>query len=151
MTTVLLSFLSSIIAAFIVHNLTVTRMKKDTLSKFQIQAYSDFLEFSAKLAVSRRLGETSSTELDLVSLNNAKNRIITSGDFEVVEALTKFWEQGGTLEREQEILTYTRLINIMREKLGHVKHDLFELNISNTIFKLEPSSYSYKAKNAAKK
>jgi hypothetical protein len=85
---------------------------------------------------------------DLAALNDAKSRIITSGHPEVVSALTDFWEKGATLEREHEILAYKRLIQVIRLSLGHKKNDLFELKISNVLFKLEPSSFSYRAKQS---
>ena len=149
--TIILALISSIIGAFIAHYLATFRMKKSDLSKFQIEAYSDFLEASAKLSIARRLGDRSNGNVDLAALNNAKSRIIACGDFEVVEALVHFWDQGATLELEHEILAYTRLIYVIRAKLGHKKHDLFDLKISNTLFKLEPSSYSYRAENKTNK
>ena len=37
----------------------------------------------------------------------------------------------------------------MRESLGHKQHDLYGLDISDAIFQLEPSSYSYRAEKKA--
>jgi len=149
--TILISFISSIIAAFLAHFLATTRSKKSELLKFQVQSYSDFLAATSRLAVSRRLGSSTNEHVDLVALNDAKSRIITCGNVEVVEALIHFWGEGGTLEREQEILAYKNLTHIMRSSLGHKKHDIFNLKVSGALFKLEPSSFSFTAKQAANK
>lgn len=153
--TALISFATSVIAAFIAafiaHYLATSRMKKNDLSKFQVQAYSDFLATASRLAVSRRLGDTTNENVDLGALNDAKSRIIISGHPEVVKALIHFWDQGATLEREQEILAYKRLTQIMRTSLGHKEHDIYDLKVSDALFKLEPSNYSFKAENTANK
>ncbi|MBB1425192.1 hypothetical protein ACTTBA_12325 [Shewanella frigidimarina] len=149
--TILISFVSSIIAAFLAHFLATTRSKKSELLKFQIQSYSDFLSAASRLAVSRRLGSSTNENVDLVALNDAKSRIITCGNVEVVEALIHFWDKGGTLEREQEILAYKNLTQLIRSSLGHKKHDMFNLKISDTLFKLEPSSFSFRANEEANK
>lgn len=140
--------IAAFIAAFVTHHLATSRMKKSDLSKFQVEAYSDFIAAVSRLAVSRRLGDSTNENVDLGALNDAKSRIITSGDPDVVKALIHFWEQGATLEREQEILAYQRLTQIMRASLGHKKHDLFDLKISDALFKLEPSSYSFRGDQA---
>lgn len=58
----LITFGSSVFAAFIVafmaHHLATSRMKKSDLSKFQVEAYSDFIAAVSRLAVSRSLGDT---------------------------------------------------------------------------------------------
>ncbi|EAR62036.1 hypothetical protein [Neptuniibacter caesariensis] len=149
--TVVISLISSLIAAFIAHYLATSRNQAGELLKFQIQSYSDFIGAASRLAVSRRLGNTDSEEADLVALNDAKNRIITCGHREVVEALLHFWEQGATLERENELLAFKNLTQVMRSALGHKSHDLFELDIGNGLFRLEPSNFSYRAKESAKK
>ena len=149
--TILISFISSIIAAFLAHFLATTRTKNSEILKFQIQSYSDFIAAASRVAVSRRLGSSTNENVDLVALNDAKSRIITCGNVEVVEALIHFWDQGGTLEGEQEILAYKNLTQIMRSSLGHKKHDMFDLKVSNALFKLEPSSYSFRAEQAANK
>jgi len=149
--TILISFICSIIAAFLAHFLATTRSKKSELLKFQVQSYSDFLAASSRLSVSRRLGSTESESVDLTALNDAKSRIITCGNAEVVKSLVHFWDMGGTLEREQEILAYKNLIQVMRLSLGHKNSDIFDLNISGALFKLEPSSFSFRAKQTVNK
>lgn len=143
--TIFVSFLSSVIAAFIAHYLATSRMKRADLSKFQIEAYSNFTAAVARLAVARRTGDTTSENIDLAALNDAKNRIITGGHAEVVEAMIQFWKLGGTLEREREILAFDQLVKVMRTKLGHKAHDTHALNISDALFKLEPAAFSYRA------
>lgn len=149
--TILISFTSSIIAAFLAHFLATTRSKRSELLKFQIQSYSDFLAAVSRLAVSRRLGNSTNENVDLAALNDAKSRIVTCGNVEVVEALIHFWDKGGTLEREQEILEYKNLTQLMRSSLGHKKHDIFDLKVSDALFKLEPSSFSFRAQKVANK
>lgn len=144
--TIVISFMSAVIAAFLTHYFATSRNKNSELMKFQIQSYSDFLASASRLAVSRRLGDVTNKNVDLIALNDAKSRIITCGSPEVVKALIHFWEQGATLEREQELLAYKSLTQVIRSSLGHKKSDLFDLKVSGALFKLEPSSFSYKAK-----
>lgn len=146
--TVFISFISAIIAAFITHYLATARSKKNELLKFQIQSYSDFLAAASRLAVSRRLGDITNENVDLAALNDAKSRIITCGEPEVVKSLIRFWGEGATLEREQEILAYWRLTQIMRSSLGHKKNDIIKLGITDALFKLEPSTVSVRAESA---
>jgi hypothetical protein len=147
--TLAISFLSSLVAAFfaafITHFLATERMRKNDLSKFKLAAYSDFLGAASRLAVARRIGDTSSEVEDLAVLNDSKNRILIGGDRVVVEALIEFWQQGATLEREQEIIAFNNLSSVIRQSLGYKAHDISDLNISNSIFELEPSSYSHRA------
>jgi hypothetical protein len=144
--TICISAFSALIAAIFAHTLATDRMKLSELSKFQIAAYSDFMASAARLAVARRLGDTTNESIDLVSLNDSKSKIIACGHREVVEALLEFWELGGTLEREREILAFNKLVQIMRHKLGHKAHDISDLRISDALFKLEPQSFSFRAK-----
>ncbi len=153
--TIFISFASSVVAAFfaafLAHFLATSRSKKNELLKLQIQSYSDFLAAASRLAVARRLGSSTNESVDLIALNDAKIRIITCGSAEVVTSLILFWEKGGTLEREQEILAFKKLIQFMRSSLGHKKHDIFDLAVSNALFKLEPSSFSFRGENTANK
>ena len=146
--TILISIVSSVIAAFCAHYLATSRNKKSELLKFQIQSYSDFLSAASELAVSRRLGNTENESKNLTVLNDAKCRIITCGEKEVIDALIHFWDNGSTLEREQEILAYKKLIQVMRSTIGHKKNDIFDPQVTDALFKLEPSSFSFKAKQS---
>lgn len=84
-------------------------------------------------------------ELDeLAALNDAKTRICICAEASVVEALVEFWENGGTLEQESEILAFTRFCMRVRESLGYTRYDIHGLNISKTLFKLQPATYSFK-------
>jgi len=147
---VLISFISSIIAACMAHYFATSRIQKNELSKFQIQAYSDFLIATSRLAVARREGDTTNENIDIAALNDAKSRVIVCGHREVVQAMLKFWRAGTTLELESGILAYSNMVQIMRESIGHKKHDLHDLDISDAIFKLQPSNYSYKAEKSIK-
>ena len=152
--TLLLSFVSSVlgafIAAFVAHYLATERMRRSELSKFKLTAYTDFIGAAARLAVTRRIGETSNEILDLAALNDSKTRILIAGDRIVVEALSAYWELGGTLEKEEEIIAFNHLSSVMRGSLGYRKFDILELNISKTLFKLEPSTFSFRASQAIK-
>ncbi len=145
--TIAISILSSFIAAFLAHFFATNRMQKMDLSKFQLAAYTDFLGAASRLAVSRRLGETENKVNDLAILNDSKNRILICGDRLVVEALIEFWKLGATLEGERELLAFDNLLQLIRKSLGHKKHDVIDLDLTDTLFKLEPSSYSFKKGN----
>ncbi len=143
--TIVISVTSSIIAAFLAHYLATNRMLKNHLTKVRFQAYSDFIGSSSKVAIFRRMGNTEDHLDDLAALNDAKNRILICGDRPAVEALIEFWQYGGTLEGESELLAFKHLCQKFRESLGHKKNDLLDLEVSNILFKLQPSSYSFKA------
>jgi hypothetical protein len=144
------SFISAIVAAFFAHYFATSRMKRDDLSKFRMAAYTDFISASSKLAVLRRLGDTDSDIDILAALNDAKNRIIMCGSKQSVEALNEFWLLGGTLEGERELIAFRHLSQVIRSEFGYKSHDLHSLDISNTMFKLEPSNYSFRASNREK-
>lgn len=145
--TIAVSILSSIIAAFLAHYLATARMRRKDLSQFQLSAYADFIGAASRIAVSRRLGNTESGTADLAALNDAKNRILICGDKKVVEALVAFWQHGATLESESEIVAFRNLSRVIRHSLGLDQHDLLDTDISTAQFKLEPSSFSFRAKH----
>ena len=145
--TIAISILSSIIAAFLAHYLATARMRRKDLSQLQLSAYADFIGAASRIAVSRRLGNTESGIADLATLNDAKNRIFICGDKKVVEALVGFWQHGSTLESESEIIAFRRLSQVIRCSLGLNQHDLLNIDISTTQFKLEPSSFSFRAEH----
>jgi hypothetical protein len=86
---------------------------------------------------------------ELAKPNDAKARICICAEPPIIEALSEFWKSGGTLELEHEILAFTRLCIRIRESLGNKKNDILSSDISDTLFKLEPSTYSYKLKKSA--
>lgn len=146
----LLSLISAIIGALLTHFLSEKRKRREELMEQKLKAYSDFINSASKIIAARRLGQTENDQGELAVLNDAKVRICICGDKSVVEALTEFWEHGGTLEREHEILAFTRLCMTIRESLGYKTHDIANLKISNTLFRIEPSSFSFRNSQKAK-
>ncbi|CAK8721230.1 DUF4760 domain-containing protein [Candidatus Electrothrix laxa] len=136
--TIAVSLICSVIAAFVAHWLATNRMKKNELTKFKLNAYSDFIGASSKLAVSRRLGGISNDIKELAVLNDAKNRILISAEPHIVEGLIDFWQKGATLELESELQSYKRLLRVMRAELGYKKYDIIDLEVSDLLFKIEP-------------
>lgn len=130
------------------HRATQRRNREDERQEFLLKAYADFVNAAARLATARRMGRTSDEEAELVALNDAKTRICIVAPIEIVSALGEFWLQGGTLELEHEILAFTRLCTAIRHSLGHDHRDAVRAEFSNILFKLEPSSYSYKVEDA---
>jgi len=149
--TIILSLLSSILAAFLTHYLTLRRKKYDELSEFRINAYVDFINAVTKLVTARRKGNIEDQVNELAALNDAKTRICICAETKIVKELKEFWEYGGTLERECEVQAFTRLCLHIRESLGNKKYDIHNLHISNILFKLEPSSYSFRKDDTYKK
>jgi hypothetical protein len=147
--TVVLSLLSGAIGAgvgaVLAHIFTQRRSRLDSLAAFRLRAYTDFISAASHLVAGRRLGTTSDKVSDLATLNDAKARICICAEPPVVEALVKFWKLGGTLEQELEILAFTQLCKRIRESLGNERNDIGSLDISDTLFRLEPSPYSFRA------
>ena len=129
LTAALLSIASAITVAF--------------LAEFRLKAYTDFINAASRLVSARRLGEISDEIKEIALLNDAKTRICICAEAPVVRALVEFWEHGGTLEKEREILAFTRFCMLIRESLGGRASDLNDINISQTLFKLQPATYSY--------
>jgi hypothetical protein len=144
----LLSILSGLIGAVFGHVLAERKSRNDELARMRLDAYSDFLKTTSHLVAARRTGRTRDELSELGALNDAKARICVCADAPVVEALERFWLQGGTLEKEQEILAYTRLCRAMRESLGRDSLAL-DVRLSDILFKLEPSTYSYRTARAS--
>ncbi|SFL69341.1 hypothetical protein SAMN05421830_1053 [Desulfomicrobium norvegicum] len=145
--TILISLLSSVIAAVTTHYLASRRKKYEVLTEFRIKAYVDFINAATKLVAARRLGRVEDELEDLAILNDAKTRICICADAEIVKELGNFWISGGTFEQEEEILAFTRMCMSIRKSLGNKKYDLMDLGISNILFKIEPSIYSYRLRN----
>jgi hypothetical protein len=144
LTASIISFLTAIIVAFLGHYFTAKRERRNELAEIRLKAYIDFINATTRLAVSRRLGVTTSELEDLAILNDAKAVICICGDKEVIQQLTKFWGQGGTLEKESELQSFKRLCFKVRESLGCDWKEIAPLEISKTLFKLEPSNFSFK-------
>jgi len=143
----LLSIITALIGAAFGHSLSERKSRNDELAKMRLDAYTDFLRATSHLVAARRTGCTKDELTELGSLNDAKARICVCADAPVVEALERFWLQGGTLDLEQEILAYTQLCRAMRQSLGRDKLP-FDTRLSDILFKLEPSTYSYRASRA---
>lgn len=139
----ILSLIAGLIGAGFGHVLSEKKSRKDELAKMRLDAYTDFLRATSLLVSARRLGITHEEETELGALNDAKTRICVCADAGVVGALESFWLQGGTLEKEQEILAYTELCRAMRQSLGNDGLGP-ETRLSDVLFRLEPSTYSYR-------
>jgi len=144
----LLSLVSAVLVALIGHRLADRRARGNELASMRLQAYGDFLQATSRLVAARRLGRKDDEHEELAALNDAKARLCVCADAAVVEALADFWLAGGTLEREQEILAFKRLCVAMRESLGNRRNDIATLRLSDTLFRLEPSAFSFRADRA---
>ena len=140
----LLSLLSALIVAVLSHVFTMRRNRQDELAELRLKAYADFINAASRLVAARRLGQVIDEIAELAALNDAKTRICVCANAAVIAALADFWEHGGTLERESEILAFTRLCMTIRESLGNSPRELHGVKLSNLLFKLQPSTYSFK-------
>lgn len=139
-----LSVITALIGALIGHALSEKKSRNDELAKLRLDAYLDFIRATSHLVAARRTGRTQDELAELGALNDAKARICVCAGAPVVHALEKFWLQGGTLEKEQEILAFTELCRVMRESVGNERLG-FDVRLSDILFRLEPSTYSYRA------
>ena len=143
----ILSLVTGLIGAVFGHALSEKKSRNDELAKMRLDAYTDFLKATSLLVSARRSGRNQDEIAELGALNDAKARIWVCADAEVVEALESFWLQGGTLEKEQEIIAYTNLCRAMRESLGRDRL-AYEIRLSDILFRLEPSTYSFRNDDA---
>lgn len=143
----LLSIVAGLVGAVLGHSLSERKSRNDELAKLRLDAYTDFLRATSHLVSARRTGRVKDDLVELAALNDAKARICICADAPVVEALEKFWLQGGTLEQEQEILAFTRLCRAMRSSLGRERLSL-DIKLSSILFKLEPATYSFRTSRA---
>ncbi|SEA83796.1 hypothetical protein SAMN05660420_03360 [Desulfuromusa kysingii] len=144
--TTVLSLLSAITVAVLGHFFSTRRKRTDELAEMRLKAYSDFINSISRITSARRSGRTEDELDELSALNDAKNRICICANREVVEALTEFWRAGGTLEAESEVVAFTRLCYKIRESMGNKRNDIVDLELSKTLFSLEPSTFSFRAK-----
>jgi hypothetical protein len=143
----LISIITGLIGAVIGHLLSERKSRRDELARMRLDAYGDFIRASSHLVAARRTGRVRDELQELGALNDAKARICICANAPVVRRLAKFWLQGGTLEKEQEILAFTQLVREMRASLGSDRLDL-DTKLSSILFRLEPSTYSYRASGA---
>jgi type II secretory pathway pseudopilin PulG len=141
----LLSISGALIVAILSHVLSQRRRQRDELAELQLKAYSDFITAISRLIASRRLGQKTDSIEDLAKLNDAKTRICLCAPASVVHALAEYWEQGGTLELEGEVLAFTRFCWAVRESLGSEDLRLKGFDLSHTLFRIEPATFSFKA------
>ena len=134
--------ITGLLGVLVGHYLSERKSRNDELANLRLESYKDFIYSASVLFSARRSGRIQDEIKELGALNDAKTKICICASPEVVECLGKFWLQGGTLEKEQEILAFTRLCRAMRESLGSQKLP-FEIELSNILFRLEPSTYSY--------
>lgn len=142
-----ISLLTAIIVAVLSHFFATKRQRRSELAEYRLKAYTDFVKAASRLAAARRIGVTNDELKDLAAINEAKARICICGEKEVIEELIEFWKYGGTLEKEEEILAFKRLILRFRESIGVNWKEIATLEISDVLFKLEPSDYSFKKRN----
>lgn len=139
----ILSGVSALLGVALGHLLSAKRARLDELSSMRMAAYVDFVRSASLLATARRLGRTEEEIEALARLNDAKTRILLSADASVLKSLERFWLQGGTLEKEQEILAFRDLCDAMRSSLGKERISL-QMDLAAVLFKVQPSTYSYK-------
>jgi hypothetical protein len=139
-----ISLMTAMLVALITHFLTSHRNRKNDFEGLRLKAYADFIRAASGVASARRAGNTRDKLIDLAALNDAKARICICGDGDVVEKMAEFWKHGGTLEKEQEILAFTRLCYSIRKSLGQDDKIWSRVELSSILFQLEPSSYSFK-------
>lgn len=139
-----LSGISALLGLALGHVLNARRARQDDLATLKMAAYVDFIRSTARLFTARRTGRTEDELEELAVLNDAKTRVLLSADVAVVKSLEQFWLPGGTLEKEQELLAFRRLCDDMRESLGKERLSL-KIDLAGILFKLQPSTYSYKA------
>lgn len=144
-----LSLFSAVVVALIGHAFAMQRNRKGELAEMRIRAYTDFINSTSRLAAARRAGSVDDEVSELAILNDAKARICVCAPKPVVEQLIAFWNAGGTLEKELEILAFTRFCLEVRASLGNARNDVISLPISDALFKLTPSNYSFRANGNA--
>lgn len=111
--------------------------KANNLSDLQNNAYSDFLNSVSKIAVVQRKNQRELVAEELSKLADAKSRICVYGDTNVVHHLAAFLRQGGTLQTEQEILSFTKLCLEIRKSVGMQAKELYSSDISQLLFSLD--------------
>lgn len=129
------------------HILSARRARLDELAEMRMAAYVDFVRSTSLLFTARRAGRTEDEIEELARLNDAKTRMLLSADPSVLKSLERFWLQGGTLEKEQEIVAFRNLCDEMRVSLGKERVSL-QIDLAGVLFKVQPSTYSYKAYGA---
>lgn len=142
-----LSGVAALLGVALGHILSARRARLDELAELRMAAYVDFVRSTSLLFTARRAGRTEDEIEELARLNDAKTRILLSADPSVLKSLERFWLQGGTLEKEQEIIAFRNLCDEMRVSLGKERVSL-QVDLAGVLFRVQPSTYSYKAHGA---
>lgn len=142
-----LSGVAALLGVALGHILSARRARLDELAELRMAAYVDFVRSTSLLFTARRAGRTEDEIEELARLNDAKTRMLLSADPSVLKSLERFWLQGGTLEKEQEIVAFRNLCDEMRVSLGKERVSL-QVDLAGVLFRVQPSTYSYKAHGA---
>ena len=110
----MLSGVAALLGVALGHILSAKRARLDELAAMRMAAYVDFVRSTSLLFTARRAGRTEDEIEELARLNDAKTRILLSANTSVLKSLERFWLQGGTLEKEQEIIAFRNLCDEMR-------------------------------------
>ena len=129
--------LGVILGAFLQGFFNRKNQKVNNLSELQNKAYSDFLNSVSKIAVAQRNNKRSEVTLELSNLADAKARICVYGNATVVKFLAIFLREGGTLQTETEILSFTHLCAEIRRAVGMHDKELMPSDISQLLFSLD--------------
>lgn len=111
--------------------------KAHNLSELQNNAYSDFLNAVSNIAVAQRKNNRDVITDGLSNLADAKSRICVYGDSNVVNHLAIFLRSGGTLQTEQELLSFTHLCMEIRKSVGMQDKKLLASDISQLLFSVD--------------
>ena len=139
----MLSGVAALLGVALGHILSAKRARLDELAAMRMAAYVDFVRSTSLLFTARRAGRTEDEIEELARLNDAKTRILLSANTSVLKSLERFWLQGGTLEKEQEIIAFRNLCDEMRVSLGKERVSI-QMDLAGVLFKVQPSTYSYR-------
>lgn len=126
-----------LVGAFLQAYFTRRNQKSNHFSELQNKAYADFLNAASSVAVFQRLGQREKVSDELARLADAKSRICIYGDSTVIKKMAEFFRNGGTLQTESEILSFTRLCLSIRDSVGFKKDRLFSTDISQLLFSVD--------------
>ena len=125
------------VGAFLQAHFTRKNQKSSHFSELQNRAYADFLNATSNIAVFQRKGQREKVSNELSRLADAKSRICVYGDSIVIKKMAEFFRNGGTLQTESEILSFTRLCLAIRISVGIKKDKLCSTDISQLLFSVD--------------
>jgi len=135
--TPLIGLLGVLSGAFLQAYLSRKTHKSNNLSELQNKAYADFLNSASNIAVAQRTGKRNEISSELSMLADAKARICVYGESVVIHELAEFMRHGGTLQTEQEILSFSMLCMAIRESVGIKEGNLYLSDISQLLFSID--------------